>query len=380
MLVAEGVCSLHITEITKLVRGVKGNPRTVFDRLFDITEYTGALVLPEGIRDWAASKFGDLSGVEKQQIIKITNRVTLEGTLFNALRALRPLPGGDSARLDRSIEEHQSGCAFCKPDEKTPADTFGRLVGINAITASNVAKYDRWHSLIIPDEHHPLRFDAEQVADYFSLAGKWFGVVLEQPAAGQAQKQPRYPFLMWNCLWPAGSSVVHGHLQVTVTTGMHYPKVERLRRDAAVYRQQHGENYFEDLYLGHRVAGLALKEGDARIFASLTPIKEKETWVVLPGKSGLEHLAELGLWVGRVLTSLRENGTSSFNVAVYIPPPDSAPEDWAGFPLIARVVDRGDAAGRTADFGGMELYAASVVSTDPFQVAHHLRIQVGDGS
>ncbi len=371
---------MHITEITKLLRGVKGPPRMVFDRLFDITEYTGELVLPEGIINWARTKFGDLSGVRKQQIIKITNRVTLEGTLFNALRALRPLPGGDPAGLDRVIEEHQSGCAFCKPDEKTPADAFGRLVGANAITASNVAKYDRWHSLIIPNEHHPLRFEPEQVADYFSLAEKWFEVVLEQHAVGQTQKQPRYPFLMWNCLWPAGSSVVHGHLQVTVTPGMHYPKVERLRRDAAAYRQQHGENYFEDLFLAHRVAGLALKEGDARIFVSLTPIKEKEIWVLLPGKSGLEHLAELGLWVGRVLTSLRANGTSSFNVAVYIPPPGPVPEDWDGFPLIARVVDRGDAAGRTADMGGMELYAASVVSTDPFQVIHQLRMQVGDAS
>lgn len=359
---------MSITGITKLVRGIKGHPRTVFDRLFEITEYTGELVLPEGIRDWAAAKFGALDGVEKQQIIKITNRITLEGTLFNALRALRPLPGGDPAGLDRRIEEQKNGCAFCAPAEKTPADTFGRLLGVDVITAANVAKYDRWHSLLIPAEHHPLRINAERVADYFSLAEKWFNVVLEQPAAGGAQKRPRYPFLMWNCLWPAGSSVTHGHLQVTVTTGSHYPKVERLRRDAATYSGRYGENYFDDLYLAQRVAGLSVKEGDARIFASLTPVKEKETWVVLHGKSGLEHLAELGYWVGRVLTSLRDSGTTSFNVAVYMPPPGPAPEAWDGFPLIARVVDRGDALGRTADFGGMELYAISVVSTDPYLV------------
>ena len=33
------------------------------------------------------------------------------------------------------------------------------------------------------------------------------------------------------------------------------------------------------------------------------------------------------------------------------------------------MVDRGDPANRTADFGAMELYAASVVSSDPFKVA-----------
>lgn len=364
---------MHITGIDDLVRGVHGHPRTVFDRIFHVAGYTGELVLPEGIRDWAAGRFGDLAGVEKQRIMKITNRVTMEGTLFNALRALRPLAGGDPGQLNGVIEEHRAGCAFCRPAEKTPADTFGRLTGEGAVTASNVAKYDCWHGLVIPDEHHPLQFDAGRVAEYFALAGRWFRRALEQPAP-EVEGQPRYPFLMWNCLWPAGSSVVHGHLQVTVTPGAHYPKVEHLRRAALAYREQYGADYFDDLFLAHRVAGLALKAGEAKVFASLTPIKEKETWVVLPGRTGPDSLAELGAWVGRVLSCLREETrTTSFNVAAYIPPPGPAPEDWEGFPLLARVVDRGDALGHTADFGGMELYAASVVSTDPFQVARCLR-------
>ena len=36
------------------------------------------------------------------------------------------------------------------------------------------------------------------------------------------------------------------------------------------------------------------------------------------------------------------------------------------------MVDRGDPMNRTADFGAMELYAASVVSSDPFKVAESL--------
>lgn len=445
---------MSITNITNLLRGVQGHPRTVFDRLFDVAEYTGELVLPAGIRDWVAEKFGDPAGVERQHIVRVTNRVTLEGTLFNALRALRPLAAGDPAALDRLVAEHLPGCAFCRPGDKTPADTFGRLAGGGAVTASNVAKYDRWHGLIIPEEHHPLRFDPQQVAGYFALAGDWFRRVLEQPAPDM-EDRPRFPFLMWNCLWPAGSSIVHGHLQVTVTPGMHYPRVEHLRRSASAYRERYGSDYFDDLFLAHRVAGLALKSEEVRVFASLTPLKEKETWVLLPGKSGLQHLEELGLWVGRVLACLRETGTTSFNVAAYIPPPEPGqgqageqaraqvqgekqvhgharqgaqgraqadthaqerdhaqgnvqadthaqerdnaqghaqargqtqvqaqaqaqtqarpPEDWSGFPLIARVVDRGPATGRTADFGGMELYAASVVSADPYEVARILR-------
>ncbi|MCG8403129.1 MAG: hypothetical protein MJA84_16280, partial [Firmicutes bacterium] len=299
---------MRITEISKLARGLTGQPGLVFNRIFDVAQYTGELVLPEGMRSWVAEKFGDPAVVEKQRVIKITNLITLEGTLFNSLRALRPLVRGEPGELDRLVDEHRAGCAFCRPGDKTPADTFGRLEGKGAVTASNLAKYDRWHGLIIPGEHHPLRFEAGRVAEYFALAARWFSRVLAQPAPG-LEEQPRHPFLMWNCLWPAGSSVVHGHLQVTVTPGMHYPRVEHLRRAAFSYREQYGADYFQDLFLAHRAAGLGIQEGEARIFTSLTPVKEKESWVLLPGKTGPERLPELGLWVGRVLSCLRETGT-----------------------------------------------------------------------
>jgi len=41
-------------------------------------------------------------------------------------------------------------------------------------------------------------------------------------------------------------------------------------------------------------------------------------------------------------------------------------------PVVVRLVDRGDPLNRTSDFGAMELYAASVVSSDPFRVAEVL--------
>jgi hypothetical protein len=51
---------------------------------------------------------------------------------------------------------------------------------------------------------------------------------------------------------------------------------------------------------------------------------------------------------------------------------DATEEDWVGFPVMVRIVDRGDPSSRTADFGTMELYAASVVSSDPFRLANAL--------
>jgi hypothetical protein len=62
----------------------------------------------------------------------------------------------------------------------------------------------------------------------------------------------------------------------------------------------------------------------------------------------------------------------SFNAVIWEQPLTPTPEDWSGMPVIVRMVDRGDPLNRTSDFGAMELYAASVVSSDPFRVAETL--------
>ena len=60
------------------------------------------------------------------------------------------------------------------------------------------------------------------------------------------------------------------------------------------------------------------------------------------------------------------------NLVIYLPPLAESDGDWSDFPVVVRMVDRGDPMNRTADFGAMELYAASVVSSDPFKVAESL--------
>jgi len=180
--------------------------------------------------------------------------------------------------------------------------------------------------------------------------------------------EARYFFLMWNCLWKSGASILHGHMQMTLGRGMHYARVEHLRRAALLYQIGHGVNYFDDLYAIHQSLGLATDHGKTRILAYLSPIKEKE--VILLSK----HIDEdLKSGVYRVLERfVRELGVTSFNMALCMRPIDSVEEDWQGFPIVVRVVDRGDPDNRTADFGAMELYGSSVITSDPFRVAQVL--------
>jgi hypothetical protein len=180
-----------------------------------------------------------------------------------------------------------------------------------------------------------------------------------------------YPFLMWNCLWRAGGSILHGHAQVTATRGSHYPKVERLRRAAALYHSEHGVDYFEDLYRVHEALGLEIPiEDGVRTFASLTPIKEKELVVIGAGPGDEALKRTVGALLRDYVNTLN---VRAFNVAFYMPPLVPADDDWSAFPTVVKIVDRGDPANRTSDIGAMELYAASVVASDPFRVADALR-------
>ena len=101
------------------------------------------------------------------------------------------------------------------------------------------------------------------------------------------------------------------------------------------------------------------------------PIKERECIVI--GRPGADASSLAGA-IARVVGAFRASGVLAHNMAVYLPPLSPDGEDWRRFPPIARLVDRGDPASRTSDIGAMELYAASVIATDPFRTADALRV------
>jgi hypothetical protein len=353
-----------ITDLPALIEALTPEGRTLSERILDVSATTGRLDPPDGMKAWIEKSFGSVDAVTEQRIVKVTDRITLKGTLFNELRASRPLDTGVSLDLEKEIAATE-GDPFCRPEEGTPADVFGRVKGEHATTASNIAKYDGFHGVVVFDDHNPLHLTPEKVSGYVTVGLEWCRKALE------ADPGAKYPFLMWNCLWRAGGSIIHGHAQVTATREAHYPKVERLRRDAAAYRAEHDADYFEDLYRVHDALGLSVPAEDGvRAFASLTPAKEKEIVVIGDGPDD----PALHRTVGALLRAyVHDLGARAFNVAFYMPPLAEAREDWSAFPTVVYVVDRGDPANRTSDMGAMELYAASVVASDPFRVADALR-------
>jgi galactose-1-phosphate uridylyltransferase len=352
----------NIAILDQLIAALPRDDWARFYRIFRLSTTVGQLNPPETMRQWIEGYFGSVEAVRKQRIIKITNLVTMEGSLFNELRARRPMEAKANSNLEETIMSNL-GDAFCKPLEGTPADTFGRVRGKHSITASNIAKYDGFHGVVVFDEHNPLVFSSEKVSDYIDTALAW------AHKAHDVDREARYFFFMWNCLWKSGASIIHGHAQMTLTRDMHYARVEHLRRSALRYRETRGVNYFDDLYATHKALGLTLENGHTRILAYLTPIKEKE--VLLFSEEIDQDLKDS---IYKVLRGfVKRLGVQSFNLALYHKPIADVGEDWSGFPVVVRIVDRGDPNNKTADIGAMELYAASVIASDPFRVAEALR-------
>jgi hypothetical protein len=351
-----------ITELDKFKNSLPGPERELFDRYFEVDSTIGKLQAPESMLGWINKNFKSLERVENQKIVKVTNLLTMEGSLFNEIRASRPMECKVHDEI-RQIIENSVGDPFCKPLEGTPADTFGRVKGSHSITASNIAKYDGYHGLVIFDEHNPLMVARDAITDYFETGLEW------AKRAMREDREAKYYFFMWNCLWKSGASIIHGHAQMTLTKGIHYPKIEALRRVFQNYKQNYGSCYFKDLHRVHDSLGLGWEwEGGVKGLAYLTPVKEKEVMLIAAGPG--DHLYHA---VHRVLEKYMEMGAASFNLALYLPPLLPSKEDWSGFPAIVRIVDRGDPNNKTADIGAMELYSASVISSDPFRVAELIK-------
>ena len=352
-----------------MVAALPSEEKERFERIFSLCITVGRTVPPQPMHDWIVSQFGSVDAVRQQCIVKVTNRVTLEGALFNDLRARRPFDAPAGADNLEELIATSRGGPFCHPLEGTPADIFGRIRGQYAVTAANVAKYDGWHAVIVFDEHHPLRFTAERVADYLDTAQRW------ARTASSVDPEACYPFILWNCLWKSGASILHGHAQITLTRGMHYAQVERWRQAAQRYQAVYGTDYFADLVSVHRALDLAVDYGGSTVLPSLTPFKEKETLIIAQDLEGAKSAVFLVLHA--FVATL---GVQSFNLGIYLPPLATTPEDWTGFPLVVRILDRGSLAVNTADIGAMELFAQSVVTTDPFSVADALRVAASLGA
>ena len=71
--------------------------------------------------------------------------------------------------IDVQLAEASAHDLFSNPYENTPEDVFGRVIGKHCVTASNIAKGDGLHGLVIFNEFNPLHFSREEVLEQHIL-------------------------------------------------------------------------------------------------------------------------------------------------------------------------------------------------------------------
>ena len=357
---------MDITTIDKALDKLSAADRHLFARLYNPAIYDGHLIAPDSMKSWIANQFGSLAAVTEQRVVRLTNKVTGEETIFNPLRLKRPHDTREAAgcsldSLDKCLDN------FARPRENTPEDTFGRIQGQYCITASNIAKCDGQHGLVIFNEHHPLHFNEAEVIDYLDTAWRW------AETAHRANPANKYFFYSWNCLWRSAASLTHGHNQMMLTRGRHFAHIEHLRKCALTYRRRHKQDYFGDISRLHQALGLVTYRQEVCALAYLTPLKNNE--VVILAKNMGRSFQKM---VYRMLSFYRDNlGIASFNLAVTTPPLGPTRESWQDFPVIAWLVDRGKLDNPSCDMGALELFASTSVTSDPFLLATKMKGFIG---
>jgi hypothetical protein len=336
-------------------------------RLYDVSVATAHIDPPPELVPWLVSTFGSESAVREQSVVRVTNRATLDSTLFAPLRGRRPIDGPTAGQTLAAEIAATEGDPFCGPLTGTPANAFGRVRGRRMVSGANAAAADAHHAVLVFEEHDPLAFDADLVADLLTTGRTW------ADAARTTDPASSNYLLIWNCLWRAGGSIIHGHAQALLGSGAHYARLERLRRDADAYRSAHGAELLDDLVQVHRDLGLALEGAEGvSVLAHLTPAKDREVIVVGPAGMDERHPA-FAERVAATLVAFRDRiGVRSFNLALWRPPLDDD-RGWRWLRPMVRIVDRGDLASRPSDIGAMELFASPIVGADPYEVIAALR-------
>jgi hypothetical protein len=357
-----------LLELPSRLGALRGGARERADRLLEVSLVTGRTEPPPELGPWLEATFGSVDAVREQTVIKVSNPVTLEATLFAPLRGRRPVDGpaasGDlAAEIAATADD-----PFCHPETGTPAEPSGRVRGARVVTGANAALADAHHVVLVFDAHDPLAFDRELIVDVLGTGRAW-----AERARRDDPGAVNY-LLIWNCLWRAGGSIIHGHAQALVGAGRHYERLERLRRDVGTYAALvPGGDLVEEIVAVHRSLDLTIEAADGvTVVANLTPMKERELVVV--GTAGMEETdGRFADALARTLIAYRDRvGVRSFNLAIWRPPLATI-AGWERVPPIARILDRGDPFQRPSDIGAMELYGTPIVGSDPYDLIAALR-------
>lgn len=288
----------------------------------------------------------------------------------------------DRAFIARLVEQSAAACVFCAdglaaraaayPDELLPG---GRLARGEATLVPNLFALGAYHAVVVLSRAHFLElagFTPALLADGLGAARDFLRLVHRRDPACA------YAAVCANYLLPAGSSIVHPHLQL-LATPLPYGHHARLLRACAGHHARHGSSLLADLAAEEARLGVrhAASHGGWHWLAAFAPQGCNEVLAVHETAGDVaalpdEGLAALADGISRVLGVYAGMGLLCFNYALFSARPGAAA---AGSRLFLRIVSRQNLspAYRNDDYFLQKLLQTDVIVTPPEELAGRLR-------
>ena len=220
-------------------------------------------------------------------------------------------------------------CPFCPdtlanstplfPEELIPE---GRITVGKATLIPNLLPLDTYAAVtVISDEHYIAMEDLvpERITDAFIAAHRFIKRVLN------ADPAMNYFYINWNYMPPAGSSMVHPHIQVncgSVPTNQHRLQIEACRS----YREANGSDFWADYMEAEKIEKERyLGESGEGTFWVMNYVPQSfipDVWCVFKGHDSLEFISEGEIFsfvegLSRILKYYHSQNIYSFNMGLF---------------------------------------------------------------
>jgi galactose-1-phosphate uridylyltransferase len=235
--------------------------------------------------------------------------------------------------LNSLIEKTRVNCPFCPENiqSKTPMFTpdflvEGRIFVGDTVVVPNLMGHAERSVLAILSKEHYLKlkgFNSKMLFDCFAGGLKYLQRLREfEPSI-------RFPVFVFNYLPPAGSSILHPHMQVLVRDRPVY-LTKLLIEKSKAYWENNKRSYWSDLLSAEKNGERYLFEiNGAEWFVPFAPLRgTNEVQAVVKGKSNLLELTDkewFGLAEGmaKILHFYHNEGYVSFNAILLSGPTDA---------------------------------------------------------
>jgi galactose-1-phosphate uridylyltransferase len=232
--------------------------------------------------------------------------------------------------LNEIIENTKRNCPFCPEKVLSQTPKFdiniaeGRIKIGNAIAFPNIFSFFENSAVIVLSNDHYLNLDEfipEILVNAFKVARKYTKAILDDNNNIECNL-----ILGCNYLYPAGSTVVHPHLQLYISeNNFFYNKI--LLKESKRYFNENNRNYWEDLVETEK----ELKEryiaklGTTEWMVPFAPLGVYEIQGIIKNQACLyefsdENLEDLANGISNTLKYYNNKKVTSFNFALYSAP------------------------------------------------------------